>query len=272
MIQIPDIEVLIADRLLFNAFIYTPINDAVRMLEERSGDESLEETVKNNLSVEIPSVLQKSSCAFLSRHVATPNYETRRFINLVEATQKLTPVLGEYIDDKFVSNNVLKHGLGRLGFYQGRDREGNMKTEFCNCIDFNASNGKKISEIKTLWGQSLVDFHHEFFTKTYLAHDTMFFDASGWYLKAGGNAINYYHNLLLLFVRNGILFENFMLDKKELLFTKEIFLPAFIKIVQETGVKPLIVALEPTEIEGDIFWNCYPPESMSFIKDKLHLI
>jgi hypothetical protein len=57
---------------------------------------------------------------------------------------------------------------------------------------------------------------------------------------------------------HGILFENFMLDDDEIEFTKKIVVPAFETIEKIFGVKPLIVALNPTEIEGSDFWNSYP--------------
>jgi hypothetical protein len=62
-----------------------------------------------------------------------------------------------------------------------------------------------------------------------------------------------------------------MLDVKELTFTKEVFLPAFLRIFNETGKKPMIIALEPTEIESEVFWMCHPAETMSLVEDKLSL-
>ena len=62
-----------------------------------------------------------------------------------------------------------------------------------------------------------------------------------------------------------------MLDVKELSFTKEVFLPAFIEVIRITGVKPLIVALSPTDIEGDNFWMCHPHESEIHVKEKLEI-
>ncbi len=59
-------------------------------------------------------------------------------------------------------------------------------------------------------------------------------------------------------------------NKNELLFIKNIFLPAFLKIYRETTYKPLIVALEPTEIEGDRFWLCHPHPSIEVVQRKLN--
>ena len=99
--------------------------------------------------------------------------------------------------------------------------------------------------------------------------DMIFFDASNWFLKSGGNAKEYYKNFLTLFVSHGILLENFMLDVKELTFTENIFLPAFMQVLRETGKKPLIIALEPTEIESNIFWMCHPQDTKRFVESKI---
>jgi hypothetical protein len=61
-----------------------------------------------------------------------------------------------------------------------------------------------------------------------------------------------------------------MINEKESFFTREIFLPAFIHVYEETGLKPLIVALEPTDTEDDEYWISYLHEEKSFIAEKLH--
>ena len=76
-------------------------------------------------------------------------------------------------------------------------------------------------------------------------------------------------SFLGLFLQNAILFENFILDYKELEFTKEVFLPAFIEIYKRFGIKPLIVALEPTNLEWEIFWMCHPFESKKVVDGRL---
>jgi len=62
-----------------------------------------------------------------------------------------------------------------------------MKIERVNVIDFNSCVGKKISEVKTLWSQLLIEFHHELFEKIYkLSHKDYFYDASAWFKRCGG--------------------------------------------------------------------------------------
>jgi len=265
------IEDLISDREKFNAFVYTPISEAVDELEKRQ-KENLKSRMATYLPAGVPEVFDNRNYAVIFRQLATPNHESRRFVSLVDAIDEFIPMFFEYLDDKFTDNNDWKYYLGKLPFFHGIGKKGGEKITRSNIIDFNISRGKKINEVKTLWGQSLIDFHHNFFDESYKEKnkDVVFFDASEWFSKSGGNAKDYYKNFLALFISHGILFENFMLDHKELKFTKEIFLPAFIQVLNDVGKKPLIVALEPTEVESDLFWFCHPGFTKSFVDSKIN--
>lgn len=270
MESVINIDSLVADREAFNAFVYTPLEQAIDSLKEREANEELREKVKSILPNGIPEILEGKKSAILFRHLATPNYEIRRFVSIIDVIDHLDPVFWEYHSDKFTSNNECKHALGKMSFHFGRGKKGGQIINRVNVIDFNTYNGKKISDVKTVWGESLIDFHHNLFTNTYPKIDhSAFFDASEWFSKSGGNAKEYYKYFLTLFLQNGILFENFMLDEKEMSFTKEVFLTAFIEVYKQTGFKPLIVALSPTDIEGDHFWMCHPGESEEHIKNKI---
>src|SRR3989338_6746540 len=88
------------------------------------------------------------------------------------------------------------------------------KTIVKTVVDFNLNNGKKFKEIKTLWGESFVDFHRKLFTvHDYKTEDFHLYNASDWFKKNGGKAVGYYTNLLLMFTCFGILFENFLISK-----------------------------------------------------------
>ncbi|MEO5646122.1 MAG: hypothetical protein ABIQ91_01460 [Candidatus Paceibacterota bacterium] len=263
-------EQLMADRKLFDKTIYTSLEQARKELKARSKDEVLERTVRAMIPG-LPEPFAEGTRAVIFRQLVTPNYEIRRFFSIVDAVDDIQPLFWEYYDDKFTSNNEWKHSLGKLAFYKGKGKKGGSKIDTVNIIDFNVSNGKKISEVKTLWGQSLVDFHHEFFDTRFRPGTGLYFDATKWFSQNGGTAKSYYKHFLALFVRDGILFENFMLDEKEYSFTKEVFLPAFLQVWHETGQKPLIVSLEPTDIEGDQFWICHPDEDRDFIVNKMGL-
>ena len=270
-----DIEELVSSRRAFNDFVYTPLDEALKEIERRSHDESLKKKVLDFLPAGIPGPLQDKKGGIIFRQLATPNYEIKRFIHIMDVLQGIHPVIWEYHNDKFTSNNECKHALGKMHFYSGKGKNGGLKIETMNVIDFNVYNGKKIHEVQTLWGESLIDHHHGLLAAEYkdsLEKPYHLFDSSEWFSKSGGSAKEYYRNFLALFVQNAILFENFMLDEKELGFTKETFLPSFIEVMKAAGHKPLIVALEPTDIEGDKFWLCYPPESLAPIKEKIELL
>ncbi len=261
-----DIEELIKDRKAFNDFVYTPVDEAVQQIKLRRENFKLPDFSF------VPEVFKKAPRVVMFRQLVTPNYEITRFMGLSEVTS-LKPLFFEYYHDKFTSNNELKHSLGRLFFYKGRGKDGRAMVDSLNIIDFNKSNGHTISSVKTLWGQSLIKFHHKLFRKRFVKQTKdIFFDASQWFAKNGSSAAGYYKSFLSLFVKDGILFENFMLDYKEVAFTKEIFLPAFIAVMKETGHKPLIVALEPTEMEEDRFWMSHPPEDKIFVDYKMSSI
>ena len=264
-----DIEELISDREKFNAFVYTPVEEAVEELQKRNRDKSLKEKIRSLLGDAIPEPLENDIRGVLFRQVATPNYELRRFVSIIDAIG-LKPLFWEYHQDKFVAKNEVKYYLGMLAFFLKRGKKGGLVCEYEKIIDFNSSNGKKLSEVKTVWDQDLISFHHSLFNTTYRVFSPeVFFDASDWLKNHGGTALDYYKNYLMLFITHGILFENVMLDSKEISFTREIFLPAFIDVMKRTGSKPIIVALEPTEIETDEFWMCHPHSSKELVNNTL---
>lgn len=269
--NIPEIATLLADRKLFNDFVYTPFSEALTELWKRREDSKLEKRIMKLLDNDIPEPFLEKPRMVLLRYLVTPNYEILRFLHIASEIENIEPLLCEYPHDKFVPSNASKRLLGKLTFFMGWNRYGKLEAERLKVIDFESANNRSIANIKTSWGQSLPDFHHEFFTRIY-SHlklkDT--YDISTWYASHGPEAKKFYLPLLMLFVHHGILFENFVLqDKDESPFIKEIFLPAFIEAMKLTGHKPLIVAFEPTDIEGDKYWLCYPPEGKKIVEEKL---
>ncbi len=255
MLKIGDYNTITSDRNIFNQIVYTPLSEALRLLDERRKDPVLMAKVDKFLKGNVPDIFKNNKCGILSRHIATPNNESRRFISIAKESG-LYPVFFEYHDDKFVPKNDFKYSLGKLTLNHGVGKNGGQKNEFFNIIDFNTSNGKKIRDIKTLWSEPLVDFHKKLFTVLdYKNTDVLLYDASGWFKDNGGKAVDYYTNLLLMFTCYGILFENFLISKStEGDFTKEIVLPSIEKVMNLVGVKPLIVPLEPLDLETEDFW------------------
>jgi hypothetical protein len=264
--KIGDYSEIMSDRNLFNKVVYTPLSEALKLLEERRNNPELMRRVEDLLNGEIPDVLVGNKCGVMARQVATPNFDTQFFLKLTRENG-LKSVLFEYPEDKFTSKNIFKHSLGKIIINLGINKIGNDIVEKINIIVHVKCDGKKIREIKTLWGESLVDFHRKLFSAYEISGDYMFYDISDWYKIKGGNASNYYMNFLLLFVCHGILFENFLTIKSsEGDFTKNILLPSIEKIIDKIGVKPLIVPMDPIDIENEDYWISHP------LKIKNHIL
>jgi hypothetical protein len=248
------------NRYLFETHVYTSLEIALKELANR--------TIL--LDVTAPEYFKNKKTFVMFRHIATPNFEIHRFLSICDATN-MTPVIIEYPQDKFVPGNLCKYHLGKISIYNGIGKKGGAKIDRHNVIDFNSSNGKLLSEIKTLWGQNFSEFHHEIFFKRYGDYISPLnvFDASEWFNYHGDTATGYYYEYLKLFLKDAVLFENFMLENEdERKFVEEVFLPSFNRIQKEFGYKPLIVSLEPTSIEGDEFWLSYPPAIQDEIAKK----
>jgi len=255
-----DYNEIMSDRKAFNEFVYTPMSEALRLLDERRKDPELMKKVEGLLKGDIPEILKNKKCGVLARQVATPNHETRMFIKLAQEND-LFPVLFEFHDDKFTAQNEFKHSLAQLHIPQKVGEKNGSTVEKLTIIDFNKHGSKKISEVKTLWDEPLTDFHKKLFhLHKYNMEEIHFYDMSDWLKKNGVNAVKYYTNLFLLFTCHGILFENFLMSKEDNSdFTKNIVLPAMEKVVDLTGVKPLITPVGPLDIETDGLWYQHLP-------------
>ncbi len=252
-------ELAIHDSAAFNSEIYTSFEDAMVELERRRSDPELVQKAKEYIGG-LPTPMEDGiPRGVLFRQVATPNYEIRRFIQLADGGG-LKPLILEYHQDKFVSSNEFKYFLLRLAFYCGEGKKGGKKILYKMIADFNTAGGKRLCDVECAGGKSLIDVHHALFSDAYEgASDSMLFDASDWFHSHGPSASEYYKRFLALFITHGIIYENFMLNDDEKWFTENVFYPAFKEVHEYFGLKPLIVALEPTDIEGEEFWMCHPP-------------
>jgi hypothetical protein len=253
-----DVHDALLDHAAFNDLVYTPWDQALEELKKREGNTQLDAYLAKLLPRGIPEAMRSKKSMALFRHIATSNYEIYRFMAVADSLDVLQPLILEYTEDKFNDRNEGKYFLGKLAFHKGVNKKGETMWESARIIDFNDSNNKPISTITTMWGERLVDFHHELFRKSFPQHANCTTDISEWLRAFGPAAKDYYKQFLALFLRDGLLFENFFIDQREFGFTKEIILPAITQIMQESGLKPLIVPLAPTEIEGDQFWHAHP--------------
>jgi hypothetical protein len=254
----------------FGAFdcLYAEPRIALWELKQRRADILLKESVHTDLGSSADEILKKFTQprAVFFRQVATPTHEIIRFLKLAKQ-MKLKPLILEYGEDKFVSSeNRSKRLLGKMPIYQYTGSDGRDMVEYETVCDFNTATGKKLKEVMCTNGEKLMSFHHRLFQKiTGLNPKTYCFDASLWF-KSAGKAESYYEQLLMLFLRDGILFENFMPLRSESAFTKTIIVPAFEKLKNKYGVEPLIVRLLPENEEMRLFWDSYPKKTKKYIR------
>jgi len=263
------IEELISDQKKFNDFIYTPLNEALKEIRLRQQNKKIDEHIKSSL-IKIPAVFEGKPKAVMFRNITTPNYEMKWFVDIVELFKgELNPLFIEYVQDQFNNRNEMKFALAKMMLHKGKNKKNEPIFEHKNIIDINNSNCKSISSIKTTWGQLFVDFHHELFLGEFPDFRNSTVDFSNWIKDNGHTPKEYYKLFFLFFLKHGILFENYILKSGEFSFIKEVILPTFIKVLRDTGVKPLIVVIQPTEIEEGKFWQAYPLKVKELLVKKL---
>ncbi len=239
----------------------TPLPLALEELERRQGDKDLQHKVEAYLHNDIPEHFSNEPILYLARHIATPNFETLRFLHLIEPIG-LKTVIGQDIKDKFVPKNLLKKSLAKLPVSMGvSSKKGAYHElfEYISILDFNTANGKRFDEIKTHWGEGLSDFHLRLL-KEHVKFPVSVVDESEWIDRNNrGDLLEHYKKFLALFLVHGILLEDYALeDKDEKRFISEILKPAYDFIENEFGIKPLIAQLTPTSVESSTFWVSYP--------------
>jgi hypothetical protein len=225
--------------------IYTPLPVAKKEIWKRWNNSALQDKVNTFLHNDIPEFLKDKPRSIYWRHLISPNFEFLHFWELSKQIE-LEPICIEYLSDIFTAKNSCKYHLCKLYFYNGKGRKGGNKISTLKIIDFNAE-GKKLTEIETLWRENLVEFHHRMLRAA--IDDISIYDSSPWF--------NYYYHLVLL-ICHGVLFENFLMNDEEREFTEKIIIPNFLKVRDVFGVQPLIVRLLPPETETDPYWFYYP--------------
>ncbi|MCG3143382.1 MAG: hypothetical protein HONDAALG_00723 [Gammaproteobacteria bacterium] len=238
-------------------FIYTPLGEAVRLLEERQALPIHPDLDREGM-LDVPPIMRQKRAAILFRQVATPNHEMHLAMSLARQFD-LNLIIWEYHADQFVSLNHCKRALGRMGFFSGIGRNGGRRMDYLNIVDFPRVDGQPLGEVRTLWGQPLADFHHELLSEDFPeSARTGLFDATAWLERHGGRARHYYKAFTMLLIRHAILLETFEMSGKELQFTEEIFIPAMRDIISAFEVKPLVARIEEVDVEGDEYWLNYP--------------
>lgn len=248
--------------------LFMPIPDILDELKSRRKNPKLKKNVRENMG-DIPEQLLKEFSlprAVLFRQVGTPNHEFFRFLSLAKR-MRLKPLVLEYHGDKFVAaRNQYKRSLGKLPIYKGRAANGTDIFQYHTIVDFARMEGKTFQDVRLLDGSSLIEYHHHLISKlSKLNSDKYTQDITRWLEHLGTTARDYYENFLYLFIRDGVLFENYFSTPHERPFVEKVILPAFEKTHHIFGVKPLIVQLVPPHGETRLFWDSYPRKATRMI-------
>ncbi len=193
----------------------------------------------------------------LVRYIMSPTFEYSYFLDLCRDI-RIDPLFLEFSSDKFVARNQEKYSLCRLSFFSTDDVGGKRVESRMRIVDFNKYEGKPLNEVRTIRGEKLVDFHHRLLERSgeYIPGSVV--DFSTWFRKSTTKSKEYYYlYYLALFLAHGILFENFLQNKAEISFTMGKVVPAFHKLVELFGIRPLIVPLAPREAGEAEHWEYY---------------
>lgn len=241
---------------------YTRREDAVALLQERRKDANLRKRVEEFLGGNIPECVRGEGVhAVLFRHIFSPNYELLRFLDHVN-TLRATPVLFEHPNDKFIALNKDKYTLARVYFYLNTTKQDGINTRSLKLIDFDAAEGLPLSQVKTLSGNSLVDFHHHLLQLYHPEAMSHIYDATEWLHHMGSRAEKYYMNFFALFITNAVLFDNFRTKDHEAVFTKNVVIPALNEVYKSVGTYPIICPLQDVADENNPKWWTYPHDRL----------
>ncbi len=232
-------------REFFSEHVYISPLQASRELQRRRKNHKLRQEVEFFLNSDIPDVLRDEPKAVLARNIISPNNLFFEFLRLAKKTG-LDAWCLEFISDKFCAENPDKYYLGKLCFDAGIGKGGGEKLSTLKVIDLNKSEGKKMHDVYTLWGENLVDFHHGI-TKKIVPLGGNFFNATDWIERNGCVARKFYARFLALFLCHGILFENYLMDDHPLI--DDLFMPSIKTLYDRFGIYPLIVPIVPIDQE-----------------------
>jgi hypothetical protein len=244
---------------------YTTLKDVKEELKKRWNDKGLKEKIEGFIGGDIPDFLCDSPKACLVRHISTPNFEFFKFKELVDDLG-IDYILTDFVEDRFSSQNSSKYHVARIFFDGGKGKKGGRKIESKMLIDFNKAGNKELNKIKTINDEFLVDFHHNMLISEIPETKSRIKDLSKWLKKRGDHPKDFYVHFLALFIMNGILFENYLLNDEEKEITENIILPAIEKLHKIFNLKPLIVRLLPKDSENDPRWFYYTDSFKKYVK------
>jgi hypothetical protein len=254
--------------------IHTPLGIAKDEVWRRWNDKALRKRVDEFFGNNFFEPLRNGPKGVFSQYIVTSAHDTHQFIKLCNEAS-IDPLILEYSDDKLVAKNISKYLLGRVFFCDREDIKSLDNIPRITVINFNTEEGERLNKVKTIWGERLVDFHHNILNIITPDISSSIHDFSSWFQKTRALTEYYYLYYLALFLCHGILFDNIELNTEEGNFTRNKILPSLHKIKEIFGVKPLISPLIPLGHEADPFWCCYPEKNEGimekYVKEKYNL-
>jgi len=246
---------------------FTPLEEAVVEVQRRRGDKELMQKVHEYLQGDIPAHFNREQpILYMARHIATPNYEAMRFVELGKPFG-LPMVISQDKKGKFVSHNDLKRSLGKMPVTKGLSRRQDEIVENFTILDFTQAQGKPFNEIRTRHGKDLVEFHNSFFQHIYHT-EIEIVDESAWIDRNHrDNLKEQYKKMLALMIVHGVMLESYM--EKELDVVQSAVGPAFEEVTSELGYKPLIAEHIDENLELTRDWNGYPSVLYQFIRQDI---
>lgn len=245
--------------------LLTPLNIAIQEIECRRKNKELVAKVEKYLDNDIPEYFKRSRpTLYLARHVASPNFETLRFIELAKP-YALPMVVGQDTSDKFVANNSLKKSLGKMPIVRCISADHREQIEYFSVTNFENAQGKQLKDIKTVFEIPLVAFHNNLLSEVY-PHAVELYDDAPWIDRNHrGNLLEHYKKFLALFIVHGVMFEYY--PEEDSLLVDTILKPAAEFVAKEFGVAPLITNLVDDSIVHIRDWTSYPSIFYSQIKN-----
>lgn len=240
----------------------TDYDEALQEMKKRRQNISLRKAVCKYLDGDIPKHFERSEIFFyMSRHLATPNFET------IHAKHKANEygvdfIVGEDLEDKFVSVNGLKKTLAKLSIETGIDKTGAQILRNHTIVDFSKNDGKRLKDVKTINGKQL-HATHQLMLKEF---DIEAIDESDWVERnQTTDMIKYYTRFLSLMVAHGIMLEFYAVEDVE--FVEDVLRPAFSNVTKLFGCRPLICTILEPEQEFERNWLAYPKKVQDILLD-----
>ena len=230
--------------------MYFTAEEAAEELVKRQQDQELIahiEEWRSARKIALPALPTRGPSAFFARQIATCRYEDFVFQNIAQSAG-LTPIWIEFIEDKFVASSPYKRSLVHRYYCSGKGRKGGWKVSKRNGINLKAYDGQPLSAICMSDGRSLIEYHHEL-QDHYL--DAPVRQDLSTYLQSIGRSRDFYYPFLSMFLLHGVLVEDFHTEDyhngaasdADHAFARNVFEPAWQRIINEVGVSPLIVRL-----------------------------